>query len=140
MTTEYFDFWNKEKKILNKIEPFLVTEKWEKKPRILFHEWEIWWCSLWKNIWREMYGKWEQFSRPVYVLKKISGDMCIVIPISSKEKIGTWFHNIKTTHGKQTFILPQVRLISTNRLLARMTDIPEPEQDEIKKRFISFFT
>jgi mRNA-degrading endonuclease toxin of MazEF toxin-antitoxin module len=140
MTPEYFDSWNEEKKTLDEIDSFMITEKWTKTPRILFSEGEIWWCSLGKNIWREMYGKWDQFSRPVYILKKISGDMCVIIPLTSQEKIGTWFHNLETTHGKQTFILPQVRLISTNRLLSRMTEIPEPEQDKIKRRFLAFFS
>lgn len=140
MALEYFDSWNEEKKILDEIEPFIISEGWEKTPRILFGEGEIWWCSLGKNIWRETYGKWDQFSRPVYILKKISGDMCVIIPLTSQEKMGTWFHNMETKHGKQTFILPQVRLISTNRLLMRMSTMTTEEKKLIKKKFLEFFT
>lgn len=66
--------------------------------------------------------------------------MCIIVPLTSQEKTGTWFHSIETKHGKQTFILPQVRLISTNRLLTRISTLTTEEKKLVKKKFLEFFT
>jgi mRNA interferase MazF len=120
---ELFDEWSWEKKVLNNITTYPS-----------FKEGEIWWCAIWKNIGREMYGKWNQFTRPVYVLKKVSKEMFIGIPLSSQEKKGTWFYKIETKKNTHFAILPQIRLFGAQRILwDKLSSLPEEHQKEIKK-------
>lgn len=56
-----FDTWSKEKKTLEQ----------EGHDSLVFHEREIWWCSIGINVGDEQDGKNERFERPVLVLKKI---------------------------------------------------------------------
>lgn len=78
-----FDVWNGVKKFLES-----RTEK------ILFKEGDIWWTSLGINIANESCGKGDTFRRPVLVIKKLSGNAAIIVPLTSQEKIGTWFQEI----------------------------------------------
>ncbi len=78
MYTKNFDKWSVLKKHIN---------TFEKVPTI--KERDIWWCSLGVNIGNEMDGKNELFHRPVIILKKLSHDLCLVAPITSKLKNGT---------------------------------------------------
>jgi len=70
-----FDDWNTLKKELQ-----------EKQSRIRFKEAEIWWVSIGQNIKSESYGKGENYRRPILVLRKLSADTCICIPLSSQKK------------------------------------------------------
>ena len=54
--------------------------------KIFFHEREIWWCSLGKNIGFEQNGKGEKFTRPVIVIKRLSLDTCLVLPLTTSKK------------------------------------------------------
>jgi hypothetical protein len=75
-----FDEWNDIKKGLE-----------SKEVTVLFKESELWWVSIGQNIGDETYGKGAQFRRPIVVLRKLSGTACIAIPLTSKEKEGTWY-------------------------------------------------
>lgn len=91
MENEYliqrFDDWNIKKKNIQFFE-----RSWDED--IYFKEGDIWWCSIGFNIGSESYGKGENFRRPVLVIKKLSSDLCIALPITSQCKLGTWFENI----------------------------------------------
>ncbi len=73
-----FDNWNLKKKSL---------EGRDKK--FLFNESEVWWCSVGLNVSVESCGKGAEFQRPVLVLKKLSKNSFIGIPLSTQEK--TWY-------------------------------------------------
>ncbi|MDD2908028.1 MAG: hypothetical protein PHH98_05300, partial [Candidatus Gracilibacteria bacterium] len=81
MEIEVFDKWNELKKEIHN----------KNTDNIYFKESEIWWGSMGKNIKSESFGKGDSFRRPVLIFKKLSSDICIVIPLSSKNKTGTWF-------------------------------------------------
>ena len=68
-----FDTWNELKK---KIEI--------SSPNIFIKEWEIWWVNMWLNIKSESCWKWENFRRPVLIIKKLSHSSCIVVPLVQK--------------------------------------------------------
>ena len=70
-----FDDWSKQKKNL---------ERQNKKPTI--REGEIWWCAIGANVGIEISGKGSGFSRPVLILKKLSSDGFIGVPLTSKIK------------------------------------------------------
>jgi len=49
-------------------------------------EWDVWWSSLWINIGSESYGKGSCFRRPVLVLKKLSSNLFVWIPLTTIDK------------------------------------------------------
>lgn len=118
-----FDAWNEQKKNIES-----VTKK------LLFKEADIWWSSLGINVKSEACGKWDNFRRPVLILKKLSSDTCIVIPLSTKQKEGSWFANYDLHWINYTALLYQIKMIHTNRLTVRIGELDSKDFWEIKKR------
>ncbi len=98
-----FDTWNKKKNIIE-----------QKSQSIHVQEREIWWCSLGINIGQEQDGKGNLYERPVLIFKKFNNNAVLVIPMSSKPKQGQYTYY--SSEHCSTFILSQIRLISTKRL------------------------
>ncbi len=100
-----FNAWCNEKKSL---------EQTERRP-LSFHEREIWWCSIGLNIGDEQDGKNDLFERPILILKKFNNKIAWVVPMTTKEKSGVYYHSLE--HDGKTFsvILSQMRLISAKR-------------------------
>ncbi len=134
---ESFDIWNEKKKWFDERE-VMINENGKKKSKIAFKEGEIWWMSLWKNLGSESYGKWEQFSRPVYIFRKFSGESFLWIPMTSKDKEGSWYfpYNLEGKNGRM--ILPQMRYMSTKRLLFKIHDVFDSEKREIDQAVKEF--
>ncbi|MBI2436374.1 MAG: type II toxin-antitoxin system PemK/MazF family toxin [Candidatus Magasanikbacteria bacterium] len=88
---------------------------------IYFREKEIWWVALGKNIGYEVDGKNELFERPVIIIKKYSGGMCFVLPISTQIKNPKpWYHFILFIEGEKRAVnITQGRTISSRRLLRK---------------------
>ena len=108
-----FEKWNQEKILLNKNNNLRT-----------YREWELWYISMWKNIWFEQDWKWEKFLRPVLIFKKFNKNIFYWIPLTTKEKNNIfhfWFINTK---WKQSFaILSQMRLFDSKRLLRNIWSI-----------------
>ncbi len=124
-----FEKWNKLKQKLH-----------ESDKKFYFKEWEIWWISLWQNIWTESFWKWENFRRPILVLKKLSWNSLICIPFSSKKKKWTWFVDCTLHNIKRTALLYQIKMIHTNRFERRIWQIDDDDFIEIKKRLKSLLS
>ncbi|MCK5211199.1 type II toxin-antitoxin system PemK/MazF family toxin, partial [Candidatus Parcubacteria bacterium] len=88
--------------------------------RFYFHDREIWWASLGSNVGFEQDGKNTNFERPVLVVKKFNRNMLWVLPLTSHEKVGFYYHTFEIDKDKYTVILPQLRLISSRRLIRKM--------------------
>jgi mRNA interferase MazF len=88
--------------------------------RLYFEEREIWWSSLGENIGVEINGKHDVFERPVVVVRKLCTDLLLVIPITTKSKIGSWFFLFLFEGSPRIAVLAQVRVISSKRLIRRM--------------------
>jgi len=118
-----FDKWNEKKKqIENNIR------------NLLFKEWDIWRCSLWLNIKTESCWKWDDFRRPILVLKKLSSDSCIAIPLSTQMKEWTWFVSYTLHDVNYTALLHQIKMINKNRFQRKLWELDEKDFSEIKKR------
>ena len=104
-----FDDWNESAKKLNGI---AFSE--------FFHEREIWWCALGVNIGSEQDGKNDSFERPVLIVKKISQDLLLMVPLTSK--IGNYTDRISARIAGQDsqILVSQERVISSKRLLRRI--------------------
>jgi len=118
-----FDAWNKIKKDLE-----------IKEQRFFFKEGEIWWISVGLNIAQESCGKGSIFRRPVLVLRKLSSDTFIGIPLSSKDKTGTWFTDITLGNEKRTVLLYQIRMFSTNRFESRLATLDDNDMKKVKEK------
>lgn len=118
-----FDKWNKVKKDLDKI-----------NKKFFFKEGEVWWMSVGLNIAKESCGKGEIFRRPVLVFKKLSGDTFIGLPLTSKEKTGTWFTDISINNEKRCVLLYQIRMFSTNRFESRLTTLDDNDFKKVKEK------
>ena len=100
--------------------------------QVLFNEGEIWWVSIGQNVGVESNGKNKKFERPVLVLKKFSKNSFWGISISSVKKEGTYYHSLILSNVFYSFNLSQLRVLSSKRLLRRMTRVPQEEFITIK--------
>ena len=96
---------------------------------------EVWWCSLGINIGFEQDGKHELFERPILVIRKLSRDVVLVVPLSSKIKNNKYCVNF--VHNDQVFsaLISQVRLISTKRLNRKIYEMDGALFNEICEAF-----
>ena len=118
-----FDRWNEKKKEIEKFEE-----------EILFRTGEIWWCSVGVNIRTESCGKGIDYQRPVLVLRKLSSDSFIGIPVSSQEKIGSWFIDITMNGEKRCLLLYQIRMFSSNRFQHRLAILNDHDFRRVKEK------
>ena len=93
----------------------------ESKNKLYFREKEIWWTALGKNIGSEMDGKHEFFSRPVLILKKYSGSMCFVLPLTTQIKLNSppYQYKINLDGRLNAINLSQGRTVSIKRLMQK---------------------
>lgn len=86
---------------------------------------QIWWASLGLNIGREQNGKNIKFTRPVLILKKVSAESAVIIPLSSQIKQDNFFYNFTLNGRLENGLLMQIRLISSKRLIRKIGRVNE---------------
>ncbi|MBP9802884.1 MAG: type II toxin-antitoxin system PemK/MazF family toxin, partial [Candidatus Pacebacteria bacterium] len=118
-----YDDWNIIKKELSK-----------KEEKFFFKEGDIWWVSLGKNLGTESYGKGEIFRRPVLIIKKLNSNSCIVLPLTSKNKSGTWFTEITFQNEIKTVLLYQIKMINTKRFQRRLGVLDDNDFKKVKEK------
>jgi mRNA interferase MazF len=89
----------------------------------LFKEGEIWWCSIGENIGNEINGKGDRFTRPIFILRKYDRYSFLGLPLTTKEKTGTWYCPVKFLGKKQTIVLMQGRSFDHRRLKEKMGEL-----------------
>jgi mRNA interferase MazF len=87
---------------------------------LFFYEQEIWWCSLGVNIGSEIDGKNDFFERPVLIVRKITQDLILVAPITSKTNDSRFRIDITSTGKISQITLIHCRIISSQRLLRKI--------------------
>jgi len=96
---------------------------------------QIWWVSLGQNIGTEINGKNERFERPVIVIKKYHNDAYLVLPLSTKSKVGTYYLSFVNKQGETNIMnFSQIRSISTKRFVRMIGKIGS--EDFIKMKDI----
>ena len=92
---------------------------------LFFEQREVWWSSIGVNIGVEVDGKHKNFERPLLIISVFNGHMLWGIPLTSKKKQGE--HYVKITHDKGTSWanVPQMRVVSTKRLLRKIGMVSE---------------
>ena len=116
-----FDTWNEKKKELNNnvFNDYVRTK-------------EVWWCSVGINIGFEQDGKHELFERPILVIRKLSRDVVLIVPLSSKIKNNKYCINFLHNNQEFSALISQVRLISTKRLNRRIYEMDGALFNEIR--------
>ena len=104
----------------------------------LFKEGEVWWCAIGENVGTEINGKSAQFSRPVYVLQKLNRYSALVVPATSKIKVGAWYYEIIIGDTKSSLNFAQIRNIDSKRLTNRIEELPSDIQAKIYRAFRVF--
>lgn len=123
---KYFNEWNLEKQLLEKV---LEESK-------SFHEKEIWWSSIGINLGDEQDGKNSLFERPVLVVKKFNKKLAWVLPLSTKEKNGAYYHFLEYDGRKFTVLLSQLRLLSSKRFRRFIRKISPHQLSVIKEKLM----
>ena len=118
-----FDKWNKDKKQIH-----------TKNENKLYHEREIWWCSLGVNIGYEQDGTGSDGERPVLILKGFSKQVCIVLPLTTSDKKNPYHFHLGTVDGKEAWLITsQIRLIDTKRLINKIGVVEKEHFEKIRK-------
>jgi mRNA interferase MazF len=101
-----FDGWNKLKKTIDR-----------KTKGRFYHESEIWWCNLVLNIGNEQNGNGHDFDRPILILKALSLNTFVAIPLTTSKKESKYRFSIGLIDGKEAkAIISQIKVIDTKRL------------------------
>lgn len=123
-----FNKWNTEKQYINSTDhhPY-------------FSEREIWWCALGVNIGVEVDGKNGKFERPALILKYLNKDMTLVVPLTTKSKEDKNHIQIRIEDMTSYAKISQIKVISSKRLLRKISTLPEDEFLKVKQKFLAFF-
>ena len=84
---------------------------------------DLWWFRQGVNVGFEMDGKSNKFTRPCMILHKLSNHMFLIAPLTSKEKIGTWFCKIQYNNKVNYVCLHQIRVVDYRRLDDKITQL-----------------
>ena len=126
MKPDNFENWNLEKQQIEKIKNLRT-----------FREWEIWYISMWKNIWYEQNWKGSDFLRPILIIKKFNKNIFYWIPLTSKIKNNKFYFQFESNKWKINYaILSQMRLFDSKRLISNIWTIKYKDIKELKKKLI----
>lgn len=103
----------------------------------LFKEGEIWWCYVGENVGAEVNGKGMQFTRPVLILKKYDRFSFLAVPLTTREKIGTWYCSFTLGGRFQNAQLAQGRVVSFKRLKELIGKTDSVNFERVRKAFIT---
>lgn len=110
----------------------------EMKKRPLFQEREVWMCHFGANIGFELDGKQKELLRPIIVLKKLSKNTLIAIPLSSHTKNGSWYSPSFVKNQEGRYCLNQIRMIDAKRLKYWIERIDSNNFKKLKNDFSLF--
>lgn len=97
---------------------------------------QIWWASLGQNVGVEVNGKNEKFERPVLVLKRFNDDSLLILPISSKIKIGNYYFRFINHSGIENVInFAQTRTISVKRFIRQVGIMSDENFERVTSNF-----
>lgn len=124
-----FDLWHKQKKHLNK-----------HKAHKYFRTREIVLIRAGLNVGIESNGKGDLFLRPVVIMRKISQNMAIVVPLTTKVKDNAWFqHSFIFKSKKSAAVITQLKCIDGARVFKKIGMMPIDEFNQIKLMLVQLF-
>jgi len=127
-----FDGWSQAIPVINEQEPPEFRAK------------EVWWCNIGVNIGTEADGNRMNsevsyfYTRPVLILKKLSNNSFIALPMSKKIKQGSWYYPIQVQNNSSNLLFHQIRSFDARRLTSKISRITDEQLDMIKNVFTNF--
>ncbi len=110
------------------------------EPRPFYHEREIWWCRVGLNIGFESDGKGDEYVRPILILKGISLQICVGVPITTKDKVARHRVPIDLNDGVQRCaVISQIRSFDSKRLWKKMATLGKDDFAKTKQAVIDMF-
>lgn len=92
-----------------------------KEINFFFKKQEVWWARVGLNIGIESNGKGIEFTRPVLILKKHNKYSCLVVFLTTVDKINNSQIILDKNNYPKIFVkLSQIRTIDSKRLVSRM--------------------
>ncbi len=122
------DEWNEIKKEIDKQEKYLK-----------FNKRDIFFMYVGENVGYEQNGKGKEFLRPVLVYKRFSDRYFLGIPLSSKEKNGTYFFSFTHKNKLQTALLNQIRVFDIKRAKYFFGKIGFDSFVKLENQFLNLF-
>ncbi|MCR4313817.1 MAG: type II toxin-antitoxin system PemK/MazF family toxin [Candidatus Uhrbacteria bacterium] len=98
-------------------------------------EGDVWWISFGENVGSEINGKSEIFSRPGIIYKKLSHSFYLVVPTTTKPKVGSWYVPIRHKGKEMVACLHQIRTVDHRRLSSKLGRIDDTEHARLKDGF-----
>jgi mRNA interferase MazF len=114
-----------------------IHERMHKPPYV--SEGDIWWASIGDNVGHEINGKGKNFTRPVYIYKKLDYGFYLALPTTSKYKIGSWYVPIKQKGEIVTICLHQARVLDYRRLMSKVGNVDDADKLNIATGFKSLY-
>jgi len=129
-----YDEWNEIKKSTQ-----CSKRKLGIKPR------DIFWAKIGQNIGSEEYGKNGNFTRPVIIIRKLTSDLFIGVPLTSTLKSNDYFHSFEyenKTNGltKNSAMILQLRTFSIKRLMNKTGVINKEDFDIVVEKSQGLFS
>ncbi len=125
-----FDEWNEVKKRTNNT-----------KFKLGIKSREIYWIKIGQNIGDEEYGKGKAFSRPVLIVRQLTSDLFIGIPLTSILRDDDYFYSFtfQTKKGivNNSAMLLQIRAFSKKRITSKLGKMSVEDFEQIKNRLIN---
>lgn len=129
--TKDFESWSK------------LKQKIEKNIHVppVVREGEFWWASIGVNIGSEMDGKSGEFTRPVFIIKKLPNKTFLVAPATTAKREGYLYFKTKFDNFESVLSLNQIKIISYKRLYEKYSEklIDEKDFTEIRNRIYSYY-
>lgn len=107
---------------------------------VYFKSGEIWWCKVGLNVGEEIFGKGIDLARPVLILRKLTGNSFMALPLTSQKKLGTWYVEISLNNTKRWAMLNQARILDKKRLMRRIGTLDVACFVETRRRFVEFYS
>ena len=118
-----FDRWNEVKKAVDR-----------DNDGKLYHAREAWWCAVGINVGFEQDGGGSGSQRPILVLKGLSRNTCLVVPLTRSSRAHRYRIPIGIVDGENaSAILSQMRVVDTKRFVEKIGFIDKQSFEIIRK-------
>lgn len=109
-----------------------------RKRLLFFHEREIWYTHIGKNIGFEQDGTGNTFTRPVLIFKKINYDLFFGIPLTTTVKDSKHYFEFTFKSRPNCLILSQLRTVDQRRLIRKIGYLDEKVFVELKVKLFKY--
>lgn len=100
----------------------------------LYNTREVWWANLGLNVGFEQDGTGGNYKRPVLVIRGLSPNVCIIVPLTTSSKRDRFYIDAGEVDGKAAAaIISQIRLVDTRRLVEKIGTLDRIHFETIRK-------